>query len=171
MFLYILITGADTNVNFFDRCVRQQSPTKGDECQKIGAIDFAIVIDLSIRRGDQTQRSDIKFEKFYEKFLRAFHQRTSFPYGAEKVRGAVLLTDYYEKDKIKIRKMFGDHDITQKDLEETPYNSLTGVGGHTYVDKVLKSLSTMAKADGRPGTQKIVLGEYCIVPFMIFVSL
>lgn len=151
---------ADKDVNFFDNCVRHQQ-RKQRECQKIRAIDFAIIIDRSIYRGNQTIADNPNFDDYYENFLKAFHQRAHFPYGPDQVRGAVITSDHSIR-YANVRKSFRQYHINDSDLEKpypVPYKTLVGISRYTYLDVQLESLSSMAKIEGRRGVQKIVLGK------------
>lgn len=70
-------------------------PTKGNECGKIRSIDFAIIIDRSIYRGNQSagDNSDQEYNQFYTKFLTEIYHRTNFNYELDKVRVAVFKAD------------------------------------------------------------------------------
>lgn len=155
LFALIVAAEAPKGSEFFEKCVRNQA-TKGDECQKIRNIDFAIIIDRTVYRGTQNavDGSDAHYDRFYENFLKEFHKRTNFTYGIDRVRGAVIETGYYKRAKTvrRLNEYYISENYLKIDKQEQYGGSIT------YLNEALSRFARMAIDEGRSDTQKVVLG-------------
>lgn len=150
---------------FFFNCVK--NPPKDDPCRKIRTLDFGIIIDRSIYRGNQSIKihdSDPLYDRFYKFFLERILERTNFTYAQDRIRGAVIKTDSIYPNT-KVVKSWTDIRVTNSDLEP-PYNAQVG-GNKTNLHSTMMKFLTMVNTETRYGVQKIVLGKPVKITFFI----
>lgn len=153
----VMVFGEDTS---FDECVRQNKA--GGACNKINAIDLAILIDDShYQEPDRKNVTEFReiYTSYYQRFLKSIAGEDGlFKYGSDKVERAVVVTASF--DAI-VRQNYDKVDVDPNAALSGYFYDLTRPQIPSTLPKVLFKLNDI-EPWGRSDYQKIVLGNHFV---------